>query len=120
MRLTYLAVLAACVLGTLPLEFVLHTRVYARWRRLIVTLVPVVVVFGGWDVAAIAAHQWHYDPRYLVGVTLPGRLPLEELLFFLVIPTCAVLTLEAVRARKPHWRLDPAPHPIRTRSGAER
>ncbi|MDT4949985.1 MAG: hypothetical protein QOJ37_2580, partial [Pseudonocardiales bacterium] len=30
-------------------------------------------------------------------------LPLEELLFFLVIPTCAVLTLEAVRARRPHW-----------------
>ena len=46
---------------------------------------------------------WHYDSAYLVGVTLPGRLPLEELLFFLVIPTCAVLTLEAVRARRPHW-----------------
>ncbi len=62
-----------------------------------------VVVFGAWDVAAIHARWWHYDPRYLVGVTLPGRLPLEELLFFLVIPTCAVLTLEAVRARRPDW-----------------
>jgi hypothetical protein len=28
---------------------------------------------------------------------------LEELLFFIVIPTCAVLTLEAVRVRRPHW-----------------
>jgi hypothetical protein len=25
-----------------------------------------------------------------------------------VIPTCAVLTLEAVRARKPHWIVDDA------------
>jgi lycopene cyclase domain-containing protein len=68
-----------------------------------VTLVPVAVVFGMWDLAAIHAGWWHYDGRYLTGVTLPGRLPLEELLFFLVIPTCAVLTLEAVRARKPLW-----------------
>ena len=25
--------LAACIVGTLPLEFVLRTHVYARWRR---------------------------------------------------------------------------------------
>ena len=103
MRATYLLILAGCVVGTLPLELVLGTRVYARWRRLLVALVPVVLVFGAWDIAAIHARWWHYDQRYLVGATLPGRLPLEELLFFAVIPTCAVLTLEAVRARKPHW-----------------
>jgi lycopene cyclase domain-containing protein len=104
-HVTYLLILAACLVGTAPLEVVLHTRVYARWPRLAATLVPVVLIFGAWDVAAIRAAWWRYDPRYLVGVTLPGRLPLEELLFFLVIPTCAVLTLEAVRARRPHWRI---------------
>jgi lycopene cyclase domain-containing protein len=100
---TYLAVLAACLLGTAPLEFLLHTRVYARWQRLLGALLPAVVIFGAWDIAAIHARWWWYERRYLTGVSLPGRLPLEELLFFLVIPTCAVLTLEAVRARRPHW-----------------
>jgi lycopene cyclase domain-containing protein len=100
---TYLLILGACVIGTLPLEFVLHTRVYARWRRLSVALVPVVVIFSAWDMLAIRAGWWHYDPGRIVDATLPGRLPLEELLFFVVVPTCAVLTLEAVRARKPHW-----------------
>lgn len=109
MHFLYLAVLAACVIGTLPLEFLLGTRVYARWRRLAATVVPVAAVFGAWDVAAIHQGAWSYDSRYLVGVTLPGRLPLEELLFFLVIPTCAVLTLEAVRARKPHWTIGDEP-----------
>lgn len=103
MPATYLLILAGCVLGTLPLEFLLHTRVYARWPRLLVAVLPMVVIFTGWDVAAIQAGWWRYDHRYLIGVTLPGRLPLEELLFFIVIPVCAVLTLEAVRARKPHW-----------------
>jgi len=32
-------------------------------------------------------------------------------LFFLVIPTCAVLTLEAVRRTKPSWRVDDGDEP---------
>lgn len=109
-RLLYLGLLVACLVGTLPLEFLLHTRVYARWRRLLATLLPVVLVFGTWDLVAAAQHTWRYDSRYLIGVYLPARLPVEELLFFLVIPTCAVLTLEAVRACRPRWLIgDEAP-----------
>ena len=101
MRFVYLAVLAGCLLGTLPLEVVLRTRVYARPLRLLLTLLPVVAVFVVWDLLAIRAGHWTYDPRQVTGVQL-GDLPLEELLFFLVVPVCAVLTLEAVRAVK-HW-----------------
>ena len=102
---TYVAILAACIIGTLALEIGLGTHVYARWRRLALTLLPVMVIFGGWDLLAVHAHTWRYDPRYLVGVTLPGGLPLEEVLFFVVIPTCSVLTLEAVRVRRPTWSI---------------
>lgn len=98
MRATYLVLLAACLVGTLPLEIVVRTRVYARWRRLLLALLPVFAVFVGWDVWAISAGHWRYDLRQISGVLLPGRLPLEEALFFLVVPTCGVLTLEAVRA----------------------
>jgi len=98
-RAVYLAVLAGCLLGTLPLELVLHVRVYARPVRLLLTLLPVVAVFSLWDVLAIRAGHWAYDPRQTSGVRF-GVLPLEELLFFLVIPICAVLTLEAVRVVK--------------------
>lgn len=97
-HLTYLGVLAACLLGALWLEPVLHVNVLRRWRRLVVTLLVVVVVFGTWDVAAIAAGQWRYDPAQTLRVLLPGRLPVEELLFFLVVPLCTVLGFEAVRA----------------------
>lgn len=99
MELVYLAVLAGCLVGTLPLELVLHTRVYGRPLRLLLTLLPVVVVFVVWDVLAIRAGHWTYDPEQVTGIAL-GDLPLEELLFFLVVPVCAVLTLEAVRAVK--------------------
>ena len=55
MRLTYLLVLAACLLGTAPLEFVLHVGVYRRWARLAAAVVPVAAVFTVWDVLAIHA-----------------------------------------------------------------
>lgn len=100
MTLLYLAVMLACLVGTLPLELFLRTRVYSRWRRLLLTLTPVLAVFLTWDALAIRAGQWSY--RHLVGLRI-GNLPVEEVVFFLVIPTCAVLTLEAVRRRRPHW-----------------
>lgn len=96
MRASYLLVLAACAAVTLPLEYVFRARVYRRPRRWLLSLLPVVAVFVAWDVYAIARGHWTYDPRQTVGVVL-GNLPLEELLFFVVIPTCALLTYEAVR-----------------------
>lgn len=97
-HLTYLAVLAGCLLGALWVEPVLHVHVVRRWRRVAITLAVVVVIFGGWDVAAVTAGHWRYDPAHTLGVRLLGGLPLEELLFFLVVPFAAILGFEAVRA----------------------
>lgn len=103
-HLAYLAVLAFCVVGTLPLELWLGVRVYRQWRRLLLTLACVVPVFVVWDLYAIAAGHWSFDPAQTTGVVLPGDLPVEELLFFLVVPVCALLSVEAVR-RVRGWRL---------------
>jgi lycopene cyclase domain-containing protein len=56
----------------------------------------VTAVFVIWDAIAIAAHVWMYSPQYLTGVELPGSIPIEELLFFVVIPLCGLLTYNAV------------------------
>lgn len=95
-HLLYVFLLAGCLAVTLPLEL-LGARVYRRPARLGRAVLPTAAVFVAWDVLAIAGGVWHYNPRYLTGLTLPPALPLEELLFFLVVPVCAVLTLEAVR-----------------------
>jgi lycopene cyclase domain-containing protein len=96
-RLTYLAVLAGCLFAAAWLEPVLKVRVFRRWRRLLLTLLPVVLVFALWDVAALAAGHWWLDPAQTTGVLLPAGLPLDELLFFVVVPVCSVLGFEAVR-----------------------
>jgi lycopene cyclase domain-containing protein len=96
-HVTYLLVLLACLTLAVPLDPVFGCRVLRRPLTVLRALVPEVVIFGGWDVYAIATGQWSYDPQRLLGVTLPGRVPLEEALFFLVVPLCAILTFEAVQ-----------------------
>jgi lycopene cyclase domain-containing protein len=96
-HLTYLALLAGCLVVTAPLEIVLRVRVYARWRRLLLALVPEFVVFVAWVLYAIAAGHWDYSAERTLDVRLPGGIPVEEVLFCLVVPVCAVLAFEAVR-----------------------
>lgn len=97
-HLAYLAVLAGCLAAALWLEPILRVNVFRRWRRLLLTLLPVVAVFVLWDLAAIAAGHWTFDPAQITGVFLPGGLPLDEVLFFVVVPVCAILGFEAVRS----------------------
>lgn len=92
----YLLVLLGCLLVTLPLEFVLRARVYRRPRRLLAALSVPLVVFCVWDIVGIRRGVWTYNPAFVTGVRLPLSLPLEEFLFFLVVPLCGLLTYEAV------------------------
>ena len=91
----YLFVLAACLAITLPLEL-LGPGVYRQPWRTACAIIPVAVVFVIWDAVAIAAGVWTYNPLYVTGVDLLGRIPIEELLFFVVIPLCGLLTYNAV------------------------
>jgi lycopene cyclase domain-containing protein len=94
-RWQYLIVLAACLAITLPLE-VFGAGVYRRWRRAVRAVLPVAVVFLLWDEVAIGAHVWTYNRAFITGADIPLRVPIEEVLFFLVIPVCGLLTYNAV------------------------
>jgi len=102
-RLSYVAILAFVMAGCLWLEVALRTRVLRRWRRLALSILPAVVVFFLWDVYAVAQGHWWFDTERILGVYLPGSVPLDEILFFIAIPIASILTFEAVRSVKPHW-----------------
>jgi lycopene cyclase domain-containing protein len=100
----YLLLMGSCLALTVPLE-ILGARVYRRPRRLLVALAAPIVVFSLWDAAAIARGHWWFDAAYVTGWQVPGRIPIEELTFFIAIPICTLLTFETVR------RLLPRTHP---------
>ena len=96
-RYQYAILLLGCLVLTLPLEFVFRARVWRQPRRLLAAVVPPVLVFGTWDAWSIAQGHWTFSRRLTTGVKLPFDVPVEELLFFVAIPICGLLTFEAVR-----------------------
>ena len=93
-RATYLALMAGCLLVTLP-------RAGPQGG----CLPPTPPLAGGraagvpglqlWDWLAIRRNHWSYSSTYTSGIELLG-IPLEELVFFVVVPTCVLLTYQAV------------------------
>jgi lycopene cyclase domain-containing protein len=114
-RFQYLALMVACLAITLPLEFVLGARVWRQPVRTAKAIAPAFVAFVAWDLWASDRGTWSFDDRYTIGVRLPGGMVVEELVFFIVIPICALLTLEAVRAMQARFRsrtLPAEPRPV--------
>jgi lycopene beta-cyclase len=95
-HLQYLLLMVCCLLITLPLEFVLSARVYRRAAGLVFALIPVVIIFSVWDIVGILRDHWSYSTRFTTGWKLIFGMPIEELVFFVVVPVCGLLTYEAV------------------------
>ena len=111
-RYQYLLLMAGCLAVTAPLEF-LGARVYRRPARLARAVLPVALVFLAWDAIAIAGGVWTYNPRYITGIRLPFRVPVEELVFFLVIPVCGILAYACVQAILARWQRRDRPRAVR-------
>lgn len=94
-HLTYLGILAGCIVLTLPLEFLIGARVWRRPLLAFGSIAGPAAVFIVWDLFGIARGWWAYGARYVTGIDI-GPMPLEEVLFFVVVPICGLLTYEAV------------------------
>ncbi len=53
-----------------------------------------------WDIYFIAEHVWSFNAAYITGVKF-FNLPVEEVLFFFVIPYCCVFIYECIRCYFP-------------------
>jgi lycopene cyclase domain-containing protein len=107
---SYVAMLAFCLAGTLPLIPAFRLRVLREPKRLLLTVLAAGSPFLVWDLWATKAGHWRFDPEQTLTWRV-GGLPLEEVGFFVVIPFVTVLTYEAVKAvreperfRRPHER----------------
>lgn len=92
----YFIVLGIALLGPLIFSFSRALHFYRSIHRLILALALPLPLFLGWDVFATARGHWSFHPRFITGLMI-GNLPLEEVLFFIVIPFCALFTWEVVK-----------------------
>lgn len=94
---SYLAMLGFVVAASFWLEFAFRLRVLRDPKRLIKTILAASPIFILWDAYAIANAHWSFSKYLTSGVIGPLGIPLEEYLFFLIIPIASILTLEGVR-----------------------
>jgi lycopene cyclase domain-containing protein len=98
-----MAMLIFTVCGSFWLEIALKVGVL---RRVILSVLPISSLFLIWDAYAISKGHWFFDREQILGIYGPLNIPLEEYLFFIVIPMAAIMTIEGVTTVKPHWRKD--------------
>ena len=94
------------ICGSFWLEIVLKVGVLRRIKRAALSIAPVSLLFLIWDAYAIKQGHWFFDREQTLGIYGPFNIPLEEYLFFMIIPMAAIFTIEGVTKVKPHWRKD--------------
>ena len=91
--------------GAVPfvLSFYRPLGFYRHGRALAAAIGLEALIFSLWDIFATWRGHWSFDPAS-VGTLKIVNLPLEEFLFFLVIPFCCIFTWEALRFLKARRR----------------
>ena len=82
---TYAGLLLATIAVPLALSFDKNVHFWTRWKYLFPAILITAVVFIYWDIQFTAAGIWSFNHHYVVGAFFYG-LPVEEWLFFLIVP----------------------------------
>ncbi len=92
----YLIILILLFIFSLGLEIKYRIHLYkSRKERLIIPLVFFVIGVL-WDSFAVIRGHWYFNMDNLLGIRI-GVLPLEEYLFFLVIPYATLTIYRAIK-----------------------
>jgi len=92
----YILVLIFSIVIPLICSFYPPLKFYRNKKALFLSIGLIVLIFGAWDVVATARKHWHFSPQGVWPLRIIN-LPLEEVLFFVVIPFCCIFTWEAIK-----------------------
>ena len=84
--------------GSIPfvLSFWPPLKFYRNIRALFASIILILIIFGSWDIFATWRGHWSFNPQGVWQMRIIN-LPIEEVLFFVVIPFCCIFTWEALK-----------------------
>ncbi|MEN9744101.1 MAG: hypothetical protein RLZZ65_1906 [Bacteroidota bacterium] len=94
-------VILCSIAGPLALSFDQKVAYYKDWRVVFPATFVVALPFLAWDMLFTHLGVWGFNPSYLLGYYL-YNLPIEEVLFFLVIPYNFIFLLRVIQAYFPN------------------
>ncbi|QIA09018.1 lycopene cyclase domain-containing protein [Draconibacterium halophilum] len=100
----YFILLMASGAVPLLLSFDKRLQFYKKWKYVFPSILLVALVYIIFDVNLTNRGVWGFNPDYLSGIYL-FSLPLEEILFFVVIPYASIFLHESIREYFPKLEL---------------
>jgi lycopene cyclase domain-containing protein len=101
----YLWIIVGTILGPLVLSFDQKVHFYTYWKSVLVGIVVVGIFFLLWDEYFTELEVWGFNPKYVTGIYW-GKLPLEECLFFVVVPYACLFIHEVLKAYFPNMKTE--------------
>jgi len=100
---TYFFILAASLAGPLLLSFDKKVAFYKNWKYLFPAMLLPALFYITWDFYFTAKGVWSFNEKYITGIKI-YNLPVEEVLFFFIVPYCCVFIYECIRCYFPNLK----------------
>ncbi len=94
---TYLWLDILSLIFPLLLSFDKKVAFYKHWKYLLPAILVNSVLFVLWDIHFTERGVWSFNPQYICGIYL-FNLPIEEVLFFIVVPYSCAFIYECLNA----------------------
>ncbi len=101
----YLLVEILAIAVPLALSFEKNLQLYKRWRFVFAAIFFSMIPFLIWDVIFAYRGVWGFNPEYHLNLLIL-KLPIEEWLFFIIVPYCCIFTYYVFKFHFPKYRLD--------------
>lgn len=98
---TYFIILAASLAGPLALSFDKKVAFYKNWKYLFPAMIIPALLYVTWDMYFTSKAVWFFNEDYITGIKL-FNLPVEEVLFFFIVPYCCVFIYACIRSYFPN------------------
>lgn len=102
----YSAYLFFTLIGALLLAHWQHLSFSSKLKPLLKALFATALIFVLWDMWAVFQGHWSFNPNFTLGFFIINQ-PLEEILFFFVIPFFYIVVWEILKKKSIHPRSSP-------------
>ena len=100
---TYLFILLGALAGPFALSFDKKVHFYKKWKHVLAAMILPALFYIVWDNWFTSAGVWSFNKDYILNIFV-YLLPLEEVLFFLVVPYCCLFIYECILSYFPDIR----------------
>jgi len=85
--------IGACAVGV---NFGFKLQILEQLKLFLKVDALILLVYLIWDFWAVSKGSWYFDTNQILGIQIFGKLPIEEMLFFVIVPLMTVLTYLAL------------------------